>query len=638
MTHHEASPGPLATALRHWASKRERHKPHPGGEESRCDPTPPGPCVRLRQADGPEHVVHFRQALPLEPLEVDLGDPVEPGSAPLEFGCIAVAEMTADFALDLRYEQWWYYRSTLIGALSASVALAPGETLSLSMRNTQRKQFDRETVDEVERSESTESTVADKDVLNVTRSSSRTNSWTINGNASITLPKFSAGVSGSVSESVTEAASSSAQRTRDSTEKSATNLKTVQKVQIRETSEVTTEAATSRRITNPYRDRSMRLDAYELAKLYCVEFHLREVAPVIVLTFDRIDFSRDFVLRNAGFLADELTDRPLEFELSEALQVTSGLQLEGVEARTEAIALVALDLLFGQNTIFNFPPFPPLPPIRPPNWDENDPAGSFEEPLESWSGFSDAMENNVAVVFSILAFYNRLYHDHVLPVGGRVAVEVAMSLDRALAPRWTDVEETDAITNVIDASQATEVFRRLGGFLTMTSGMLRPLLEPAEEERETRRRAERAEFVINRVVEHLNCHARYYTEAYLGYIGGATRMQAVYRLAAEVLEGRLIDADQDALAHFDPEAAFLDANRIVMPLRVPLTPEELDALLHALDPDAGAIEVELGLLDTQRLTIPTDGVHIEASAGACVLGGIPDEPISGPLHVVLDQQ
>jgi hypothetical protein len=578
----------------------------------------------------------------VETLGVDLGDPAE-GTEQLQFSCVPVEGLACEFALDLRYEQWWFYHHALLGSLSASIALAPGETVALSVRNTQRKQFDRETVNEVERSEQAESTIADKDVLNVTRSSSRTNNWTISGNASFTLPKFSAGISGSLSQSVNEAATSSAQRSSESTRRSASNLKTLQKVQIRETAEVTTEASTARTIVNPYRDRSLRLDVYSLTKEYCVEFHLCDFVPVLILDLETVTFDRTFVLTNGAFLADVLIDRWLGVELTDALQGTTDLRYEGTEERAGAFALLALGYLFDGPEIFNWPfPWPtsagwPIPfPSRPSGWNENLPSNSFESPLEQFSGFYDATENKVAVVFSILAFYYRLYRDHVKPYRDkRQAVELAVSLNDVLAPRWSEAEETEEIRNAVDPNQATEVLRRLGGFLTMTSGIISPLLKPAEEEREAKKAAERAEFVIGRAIDHLKCHTRYYTEMYLASMAESTRMDAVYRFAEDVLRDRLEGAGDDLLDIFDPEASFLEGHRVVVPIRLALDSDDVADLLkrfHRKPP-----KIKPRLLDVQQLTIPMDGVHIEPSPGSCLLEDVPDPVPPATVHVVSDK-
>jgi len=85
--------------------------------------------------------------------------------------------------------------------------------------------------------------------------------------------------------------------------------------------------------------------------------------------------------------------------------------------------------------------------MRPPGWDENDPANSFQFPLAEFSGLHDATENRVSVVFSILAFYYRLYLDEVVPTTNeRLAIEVAMSRE---LERWLQ----ENATHVFEASQ-----------------------------------------------------------------------------------------------------------------------------------------------------------------------------------------
>jgi hypothetical protein len=240
----------------------------------------------------------------------------------------------------------------------------------------------------------------------------------------------------------------------------------------------------------------------------------------------------------------------------------------------------------------------------------------------------------VSVTFSILAYYYRLYIVRVVPDYGRLAIELAMSLDQLLAPRWTGVEETEQIANTIDPSQATEVLRRLSGFLTMTSGVLAPLLKPAEEDREAKRAAERAEFVIARVIDHLECHARFYTERYLAYMAERTRMDVVYRLAEEVLVDRLGEGGDDLAEIFDPEASFVDGRRVVVPMRLPIDPDELAELFKRFDEKP--VEVKPRLLDVQKLAVPMDGVHIEPAGGHCVLEKVP-HPVVAPVPIVVDK-
>ena len=105
------------------------------------------------------------------------------------------------------FEQRWCLRKQVLSASVTSISLAPNEALRLTLRNSQRKVFDQTTINEVEQSESIESTTVDRDVLNVTRSSSVTNNWNVSGNASVSIPikgvDLGLNFGGGVSEAVT---------------------------------------------------------------------------------------------------------------------------------------------------------------------------------------------------------------------------------------------------------------------------------------------------------------------------------------------------------------------------------------------------------------------------------------------------
>ena len=212
-------------------------------------------CAPPTVATGPEHTVHIREALPVAELTTNLGDPVE-GQSVLMFACAPLSSVLTELNIDLIYEQRWYLREQLLTSLSGVIPLAPLETVRFTVISTQRKQLTQTTLDETEDTRSAESTFVDRDVLNVTRSTSQTKNWTLSGNASFNTPKFSAGVDGSISETVNRASSSTAESTTEATQKASTNLRMLHKTEVQEVTETVDTRRTTRVLANPYHDRS----------------------------------------------------------------------------------------------------------------------------------------------------------------------------------------------------------------------------------------------------------------------------------------------------------------------------------------------------------------------------------------------
>jgi len=596
-------------------------------------------CENPKALSDPESVIVFRKPLPLELVKIgreldDVG-PSPESELPFGLGCVKLFQLglKVTLALDLIHEQRWCFQRRVVTALSTTVSLAPNETLSLTIRNTQRKLFDQTNLDEVEQTESTESLIVDRDVINVTRSSTKTSNWQVSGNASVSIPIKAAtvgfGIGGSVSKSVTDTAQSSAEHVSESTQKSANNLRNLQKVEVKETVETLEERERSRVIVNPYRDRSLRLNVYSLGKEYLVDFALTHLRPSIILEFTNIKFDREFVIANGDFLQQHLQDVGLRFELSEALEAATDDAFGSALKDVQKLSGLALKYLFD----------------KPPNIfivsesnlsDANNPASSFDATLNK-SGFNDARKNNLSIVFTTLNYYFRLYKDEVIGTSGQVinkelAVSLALSLEKALSPRWLGMEENQDVKKVIDTSDRTEIFRRLGGFLAFVSGSVRPLLQPAEEDKERIEAARRAEFVIGRVVDHLQCHKDYYIGRYLYYLselaGGLTIRRFIEDALAQVSDPPELKAKWDEL--FAIEEAFVDRNAVVVPGRCLYDEEVSSSLIEMLDRDSQQNELKFGILRRDRMVVPTDGTYIESGAGDCILPDVP-EPTPAPL-------
>jgi hypothetical protein len=608
--------------------------------------TVPEPCANDKNAllsceppqatSDPEATLVFRRPLPLQPVTFAAPEPGEGNGSAFQIGCVNLfsAGVDASLAIDLLYEQRWCFKSHIVSALATTISLAPTEILHVTIHNTQRKLFDRTNLKEVEQSESTESTIVDRDIVNITRSSTTTNNWSVSGNSTVSIPiefvELGFGLSGELSQSITDTAQTSAEQVTEATRKSATTLRTLQKLEVKETVETIEERERSRVITNPYRDRALRLNVYNLAKEYCVEFALTHLRPVIILEFSNITFDNSFVLANSSFLEGALQDTALRLELSNALETATDAAFGSALKDAQKLSELALKYLFEVPNIFNVQSIFVTSPV-PSTLDGNDPNLPFDAQLGP-SGLKDALATKYGKVFTTLNFYYKLYKNEV-PSDPGLALTLVLSLEEALRP-WLATEEGETVGDILDEKDLTEVFRRLSGFLAFVSGSIRPLLRPAEEEKQRIEAARRAEFVISRVVDHLQCHKDYYIGQYLRYFSNLTGGLTIKRFVENVLSqiSNPPELKDKWIDLFAVAEAFIDSNSIIVPGLCLYDEEASSVLIEIIDGEQKS-DIRFGVLRADRVTVPADGSYIEPAAGSCVLPDVPT-PIPSPLFRV----
>ena len=260
---------------------------------------------------------------------------------------IGAANIKVLTALDFIFEQSWYFQDVIRTRVDRVLSVAPNETMRLSISTTQRKLFSRNTVTETESSENTEALITDRTALNATRSSTKTKNWQISGNASVSVPikgaQLDFGLAGSLSKSASTTVSSTVDRVNEATQKSTKALRSLHKIDVTETTELTTQAETTRTIANPYRDRSMSVKVYGLGKSYNVDMALVGARPSIIIEILRLDFTRDFVLSHADFVDRYLIDQRLKFRFADVLETVLSPQIESSIAKSESIAKEALE-------------------------------------------------------------------------------------------------------------------------------------------------------------------------------------------------------------------------------------------------------------------------------------------------------
>src|SRR5262245_25868775 len=152
------------------------------------------------------------------------------------------------------------------------------------------------------------------------------------------------------------------------------------------------------------------------------------------------------------------------------------------------------------------------------------------------SGFADSVNHNAGLVFTALNVFFKRFTDLSVVERDAEAVSIAVALASGIRPAWDALAATaDDLKKVLDVTGLTEALRRVPAFLVMVDGMLRPLLEPAEQERDAEAAAERAQFVIDRVVEHLHCHREYYLQRFLHYVAAQTGFTTLAEFVRDVI-------------------------------------------------------------------------------------------------------
>ena len=563
----------------------------------------------------PQFLVFFRRHVPITPplLVAPEGDE----SPPLQLACVGMdpSSVVVSDAYDVRLVQTWTLQKLALGDLSSTIALAPGEELTLEFQVSQRRVLEQDTIDSAETQDQTESTTIDKEVMSVARSASHNHSWHVDGSGSFSYGPASATVSAGVSDSVTQTSQSSMEHTNEATRKSAHTLKTLHKVEVRGVTEGAISNRMTRKISNPYRDRTLSVNVFQLVKQFAVETRVDQVRRCVVVHVERLTFDDHFVIANGGFLRDNLLDLDLADNLAIATQAATPQHAPASEAARD-VAKAGLYYLFEEPSIFN---------VKDINGtDANLPANSFDAaPMGADAGLEDSLRNDLAPIFSTLNFFYKVYGD--MANAGSLdanAVSMATALAGAVSGPWQAFVSSDATKderkNILDQDNFTEPFRRLPGFLAMIDGMLRPLLGPAEEEQQVAADQAKGLLILTKLLDHLECNRNYYLQRFLAYVSTKTANQAIVDFvnALAALPGMNMGADE--ISKFDIERAFIDRQDIIIPA---FDPEDIgegssandDPLRGWVPPPPQTVNVE----------VPSDGIHLEVGAGVCLLADVP---------------
>jgi hypothetical protein len=589
--------------------------------------------------------------------------------ADADFPAIALGEApirraSAHVAVKLPLRQVWTQQRIVLNDIINVIGLAPGENVSFGIKRTQRNQVSRKTVQEKTETFSAESTIVDKDVVAVTRTTVGTQKWTVTGTGEISLGGLE--FLGNPDIEITPTSESSFQDTlqtvsqmvREATRKSSEQLTLIQKIEITETQETTIEEQEHHKIVNPYLDRALQIHFFDLRKEYSVnnifDVAVDDIQIVLALDFRRLHFGPSFVRRNTAFLEAHFEEHHVLDEYFQLLQdpEVSADQEYGDDA--QRAAEIALDFLFRVENVFGL--------------EEGDPVShqiwnSFVSGSgEAWeqSALHDALQENalLARLYTGIAYFYRIYMqllngEHSLVISypafdqtfeqsespglsehsvrfnsvseiAQFKVDLAVALADFIAQHF-DAADEEQLRVVMDQNNRTEVFRRLAGFAAMVHGIV---AEQRQEDDLTPKRRRRA-VLEARIAEHLKSYDGFYRQRYVEFI--ATNMHAVefldtYEQLQPFYENQGLPPLGDLKNFFAFESGYVDGARFIIPSYFSGTPQEAaQELGHLFDEPAENFEFDnmRPFSSTQQVSLPIDGVHVEAVPGFCSLPDLP---------------
>lgn len=607
------------------------------------DPQALNLCAPVNARVSPQFKVTHERAVYGEELPISIGDDIEPGFPQMRVGCIKVTipnGISVFLGLLLLMEQIWDLQDVAVGDLSYATSLVPGEQLTIQMQNTQRRVMEKTTLDQSEEMTSEESTTVDKEALNVTRSSTKTEKWHVNGSGRISIGNplslgGQLGIDAGFNSAVQQTAQVTMDQIHESTKKSAHSLKTLHKVEVRGFTEDLFDKRMTRVIRNPYPDRTLSLNVFQLVKHYQVTTQLGDKILALIISVNSLEFDDQFIGSYVDFLRNHLLDPNLGDELSLAFQGSQltiagfhGLQLSVERARE--VAKMSLHYLYDEPNVFNLPHILTSDVISRDLGDPNPPGTSYDASRVG-SGFIDSLgpedrkRGDIARLFTILNMYYKIYKDMVtLGNIDEYAVDLALSLAQGAGPLWKVTEHEDRkITDILDNGEFTECFRRLSGFLALVEGMLKPVMSIGEEKEELQKRAA-ALNALKRIKNHLRCNRDYYIQKFLIHLERSTESNTIIEFVDLVIE-RLnvpVTLKQQLRQLLDIRRAYIDRQQIIVPAYRPLSLGQVIEFTNSLSGRAVPDPIA-NLSRTDQVEVPCDGMHLEVAQGLCQLAEIP---------------
>jgi hypothetical protein len=599
-------------------------------------------CVSPSERAWPAQYLEFQREITSD------GDPVGQLPNPLTLQGQSV-NATVRGSILAWFSQQWTLEKVMIGDYANLVSLAPGEILTIEVKRTQHTLLEQtqESTSTVE--DGTENLDSDKESITVANTSARTANWSISGTGGFSLAGIGASGSATDSNTVNNSTSNTLNSIHETTVKSTQKVTTQTKLQVRGVTETTVEARQTRILKNPFQDRALDLNLYEVVKKFQVQTSQESLQLLITTTLQPITFNQAFVSSNQAFLNAQLLDSQL---LSALPTIVSGLEQAPTTDQAQAIndAIDTLErYLFEERP--GFQPYHVSSSSGGADYDyRNDtPANAFTNydltaaGWNTWthigtgaSGVAIGLSPDISAAFEIYLNLHMYYmlmgaypSDGGYPPGfGSWAsaypthrLELMRGLAQRLDTAWNTTLNDSQRIALMKGQNRTEIFRRVPGFLKLYQDLLGSVVVQQPNASTVA--------LTSALINHLNVNADYYTEQYLRFLWDRLGSTLVIRLTNDILSevfpapaGYSTDTSRPYLNLYQLENVHRAGLSIHIPLEVGALPnasnipnflQGLTQLNNAINNAGTAAPL------SDEVIVPTEGIHLESVAGACVL-------------------
>lgn len=589
-------------------------------------------CCLPQPSIAPENVITFHQVVAVLRL-MRLSD--------LTLSCVSLTHLDVLFGLIQKYDQAWDFISTELGSPVSYTSLAPLESRRIEIGHKRKSSLSR--ADRAKRSMrlSFDSSSSTKASSNTTATSVARNNWSVSASGSYGISGISqVGISGSIGGSMSQTRQQAVNFVTDETAKSSRQLQAETETTTTVGLQTLFEHIEEHNLRNPYADRTILITIYELIDNYRVTTCTTSLRPCLILNFDRISkdeqrtstpmvFDEAFVNTHNQFIRAALLDDTL------AEYLNSSRQLDRIDESKADIGDIAenaircLDFMLFDTGVF-----------AASGESDYDIDLSFDV-QQADSSFSDAIANDLTDYYLLMASVRFLWNRDKTEFSGgdlnsvefeRRAIEYVQMLYDGLRP-WMGISADDK-RKLHDTNQKTEQFRRIPAFLAMAKelvlnplGMQRPQSGSSENEEEGEGEGEREPEIsapnprasaAARLVDHLNCFGRYYTEEYLHFLHQWTGVSSIEELIASAPT-----VLRQFLPYLSFEESFINRTSWVIPFVDTIS---ADKAVGCFTNGQGLGELE-PVQETFKTRLPSDGVHFEAVPGKCQLPDLPTDSV-----------